>query len=91
MGLLGGVDYCAVLIIIVALLEPRNTFERDGGNDGANDVLYVRLRYVRVRMCTDTHACMVCVCVWSCLAGWVRACLCAWPVRSNCAPICGSY
>ena len=88
-GLLGGVDYCAVLIIIVALLEPRNTFERDGGNDGANDVLYVRLRYVRVRMCTDTHACMVCV--WSCLAGWVRACLCAWPVRSNCAPICGSY
>ena len=74
-GLLGGVDYCAVLIIIVALLEPRNTFERDGGNDGANDVLYVRLRYVRVRMCTDTHACMVCVCgrVW--LAGCVRVCV----------------
>ena len=75
MGLLGGVDYGAVLIIIVALLEPRNTFERDGGNDGANDVLYVRLRYVRVRMSTGTHACMVCVCgrVW--LAGCVRVCV----------------
>ena len=78
-GLLGGVDSAAVLIIIVALLEPRNTFERDGGNDGANDVLYVRLRYVRVRMYTGTHACMVCVCVCVCgrvwLAGCVRVCV----------------